>query len=146
MKKIIFFLVLAILILFSISKLYTSPEKKMLRNFANDVINEDVKLEKIIDKYIICDKRAIEINVLVLEHFRSEYKKRPSSVSVNTYKERKDDKIFEGLVSDNYEKVYLIDFGEKLHMSILLNKDSKIIAISTMNKGGARFFIITGGN
>jgi hypothetical protein len=146
MKKIIFFLVLAILILFSISKLYTSPEKKMLRNFANDVINEDVKLEKIIDKYIICDKRAIEINVLVLEHFRSEYKKRPSSVSVNTYKERKDDKIFEGLVSDNYEKVYLIDFGEKLHMSILLNKDSKIIAISTMNKGGARFFIITGSN
>jgi hypothetical protein len=146
MKKIIFFLVVAILILFSISKLYTSPEKKMLRDFANDVINENVKLEKIIDKYIICDKRAIEINVLVLEHFRSEYKKRPSSVSVHTYKERKDDKIFEGLVSDNYEKVYLIDFGEKLHMSILLNKDSKIIAISTMNKGGTRFFIITGGN
>jgi hypothetical protein len=146
MKKIIFFLVVAILILFSISKLYTSPEKKMLRDFANDVINENVKLEKIIDKYIICDKRAIEINVLVLEHFRSEYKKRPSSVSVHTYKERKDDKIFKGLVSDNYEKVYLIDFGEKLHMSILLNKDSKIIAISTMNKGGTRFFIITGGN
>jgi hypothetical protein len=143
MKKIIFFLVLAILILFSISKLYTSPEKKMLRDFAYDVINEDVKLEKIIDKYIICDKRAIEINVLVLEHFRSEYKKRPSSVSVHTYKERKDDKIFEGLVSDDYEKVYLIDFGEKLHMSILLNKDSKIIAISTMNKGGTRFFIRT---
>jgi hypothetical protein len=143
MKKTIFFLVLAILILFSISKLYTSPEKKMLRDFAYDVINEDVKLEKIIDKYIICDKRAIEINVLVLEHFRSEYKKRPSSVSVHTYKERKDDKIFEGLVSDDYEKVYLIDFGEKLHMSILLNKDSKIIAISTMNKGGTRFFIRT---
>jgi hypothetical protein len=143
MKKTIFFLVLAILILFSISKLYTSPEKKMLRDFAYDVINEDVKLEKIIDKYIICDKRAIEINVLVLEHFRSEYKKRPSSVSVHTYKERKNDKIFEGLVYDDYEKVYLIDFGEKLHMSILLNKDSKIIAISTMNKGGTRFFIRT---
>lgn len=115
----------------------------MLRDFAQDVINEDVKLEKIINQYIPCDKRAIEINVLVLEYFRSEYKKRPSSVSVHTYKERKDDKIFEGLVSEDYENVYLIDFGEKLHMSILLNKDSKIIAISNMNKGGTRFFIRT---
>ena len=85
MKKIIFFLVLAILILFSISKLYYSPEKRMLKGFAQDVINENIKIEKIIDKYIICDKRAIEIDILVLKRFRSEYKKHPNTISVYTY-------------------------------------------------------------
>lgn len=144
MKKLFFFSVLAILILFSISKLYTSPEKKMLRDFAQDVINEDVKLEKIINQYIPCDKRAIKLNVLILEFIRSEYKKHPGNISVYTFKERENDEIFKGLVSDHYENVYLIDFGEKLSFPILLNEDSKIIALSVMNKGGTQFFIITG--
>lgn len=143
MKKIILFFVLAILILFSISKLYYSPEKRMLKGFAQDVINENIKIEKIIDKYIICDKRAIEIDILVLKRFRSEYKKHPCNISVYTFKERENDKRLKGLVSDHYENVYLIDFGEKLHMPILLNKNSKIISIVAMDKGGTQFFITT---
>jgi hypothetical protein len=115
----------------------------MLNDFATDVINEDIKPEKIIDKYIICDKRAIEIDVLVLKYVRSEYKKHPSSISVHTFKEKENDERLNSLVSDNYENVYLIDFGDELYMPILLNKDLKIIAISTMNKGGKRFFITT---
>lgn len=115
----------------------------MLKDFAQDVINENIKFEKIIDQYIICDKRAIEIDLLVLDYIRSEYKKHPNTISVYTFKEKENDERLNSLVSDNYENVYLIDFGDELHMPILLNKDSKIIAISTMNKGGKRFFITT---
>ena len=143
MKKIIFFLVLAILILFSISKLYYSPEKRMLKDFAQDVINEDIKFEKIIDKYIICDKRAIEIDGLVLKYVRFEFNKNPHKISIYSYKEIEDDERLKGLVADNFENVYLIDFGEKLYMPILLNENSKIIAISAMDKGGKQFFITT---
>lgn len=144
MRKKSFFLVLAILILISILKLYSSPEKRMLKDFATDVINEDIKFEKIINQYIPCDKRAIKLNILILEFIRSEYKKHPGNISVYTFKEKENDEIFKGLVSDHYENVYLIYFGEKLSLPILLNEDSKIIALSVMNKGGTQFFIITG--
>lgn len=126
--------------------LYPSSDKKLLKNFADDVINNNVKIEQIIDKYIICDKKAIIMTTIQLESVRAEYKKHPSEICIYSFKEaKKEGKEIKGIVCDNYDKVYFIYFNDKLYLSFLLNENSKIIAISTLNKGGTRFFMRTDG-
>lgn len=144
MKKNIFILVfiISICILF----FYPSSDKKSLNNFGDDVINDTIKFEQIIEKYIICDKKAILMTTIQLESVRTEYKKHPSEICIYSFKDaKKQGKEIKGIVCDNYDKVYFIYFNDKLYLSILLNENSKIIAISTLNKGGKRFFMRTDG-
>ncbi len=144
MKKYIFILVFIIFICTLI--LYPSSEKKLLKNFADDTINDNVSIEKIIEKYIVCDEKAILMTTIQLEFVRAEYKKHPSEICIYSYEEaKKEGKEIKGIVCDNYDKVYFIYFNDKLYLTLLLNKNSKIIAISTLNKGGARFFMKTDG-
>lgn len=123
-----------------------SSDKKLLKNFADDVINENIKMEQIIEKYISCDKKAKTMTTIQLESIRAEFKKHPLEIRIYSFNEaKKVGKEIKGIVSDNYDKVYFIYFSNKSYLSLLLNENSKIVAISTLNKGGTRFFMRTDG-
>lgn len=142
MKKYIIIFIISIGILI----FYLSSNKRLLKNFADDVINDNITIEQIIEKHIICDKKALLMTTIQLEFVRAEYKKNPSGICIYSYeKAKKEGKEIKGIVSDNYDKVYFIYFNDKLYLPILLNENSKIIAISTLNKGGTRFFMRTDG-
>lgn len=142
MKKFIFILAVIISILIIFSNL--SSDEKLLKNFADDVINENIKIEQVIKKYIICDIKAKKMTTIQLESIRAEFKKLPSEICIYSYKNaKKEGKEIKGIVCDNYDNVYFIYFSNKSYLSLLLNENSKIIAISTLNKGGERFFMRT---
>jgi hypothetical protein len=127
---------------------YMQSDKKMINDFACDVTNDAIKLEDVINSNLLCSKNSKTITLIQLEYIRTEYKKNPSNkITVYSYKnavEKK--KIKDHIVSDDYDNVFIIFLNDKIQIPILLNKNSKIIAISTINKGGPRFFMrIDGG-
>lgn len=144
MKKNIF--ILFIIISIGLIIISYSDDKKILKKFADDVINNSIPIEQVINNYIVCDEKSKFMTTLQLEYFRLEFKKRPLNIVIYTFKEaKKQNKEIEGIVSKDYDKVFFIYFNDTLKMSLLLNENSKIIAISTLNKGGKRFFMRTDG-
>lgn len=145
MKK---FIIISIIIIISIGILILNyqSDKKVLNRFGQDVISNNIEIKKIIENYMICDEKAKVMTILQLESIRTEFNKNPTKILIYTFKEGidKGEKI-NGIEHNNYDRVYFIDFNDKLKMPILLNENSKIIAISTLNKGGERFFMRTDG-
>ncbi len=87
MRKFIFILVLFVsILLFFLNR---SSDKKLLKNFSDDLVNENIKIEKVINKYIVCDVKAIEITTIQLEYIRAEFKKFPSEINIYNYKQAK---------------------------------------------------------
>lgn len=143
MKKIISILVLSSILCIGYYCYYINSDKKLLKDFAFEVVDNSVKLNDIINKYMICDKAAKSLTLMQLEYIRVEFKKNPSNnIIVYSYKDAvKQKKIKDNIVSKDYSNVNIILFNEKLDLSVLLNSNSKIIAISTLNKGDTRFFM-----
>lgn len=144
MKKFIFISIIIIII--GILILNYQSDKKLLNSFGQDINNNNIEIKQIIENYMICDEKAKEMTTLQLEYIRMEFNKNPSKILIYTFKEGidKGEKI-NGIAHNNYDRVYFICFNDKLEMPILLNENSKIIAISTLNKGGERFFMRTDG-
>jgi hypothetical protein len=122
---------------------YMQSEKKMLCDFAHDVIDNSIKLDDVIVKHIKCSKEEKKMATYILEYYRDEYIKNPSNnISIYSYEEAVEQKIIEdNIVSENYDNVFVVFLNHKNTIEVLLNSDSKIIAISTINKGGTRFFM-----
>jgi hypothetical protein len=138
-------LVIVFLIELTISS--CSNDKTSLKKFADDVVNNSFPIEQVIGNHIICDENSKFMTSLQLKYFRVEFEKRPSNIVVYSFKEaQKQNKEIEGIIANDYNKVFFIYFNDTLKMSLLLNENSKIIAISTLNKGGKRFFMRTDRN
>ncbi|MNF96554.1 hypothetical protein D3C84_793480 [compost metagenome] len=141
MKKSILIIITAILVLSGgYYYYYMQSEKKMLKDFAYDTINHSIKTNDIVDKYLECDKLGKEMGILFLDHYRKGYYKNPSHDLIKIYSYDEAIKLNKeiGKVSDdyNYDKVFFIYLNNKIKMPILLNDDSKIIAISfALDKG-----------
>jgi hypothetical protein len=120
----------------------TQNEKKMLIDFAYEVVDHNVKINDIATKYIKYNKLGKEIAVLLLEHYRKGYDKNNSDVSIKVYSYLEAIKSGKeiGNVSENYNynKVFFLYLNDKVQIPILLNDESKIIAISFgLDKGGS---------
>jgi hypothetical protein len=138
---------LVIMFLIGLTISSCSNDKTSLKKFADDVVNNSFPIEQVIDNHIICDENSKFMTVLQLKYFRIEFEKRPSNIVVYSFKEAQNqNKEIEGIITNDYNKVFFIYFNDTLKMSLLLNENSKIIAISTLNKGGKRFFMRTDGN
>lgn len=122
---------------------YMKNEKKIIKDFACELTNDTIKLEHIMNSYLLCDKNSKSMTLIQLEYIRFEYKKKPSNnIVVYSYKDAVEQKKIENhIVSDDYDDVFILFLNDKIQIPILLNADSKIIAISTINKGGPRFFM-----
>ena len=115
----------------------------MITDFAYDVTNDVLRLEDVIHKYLLCNKDAKAITLIQLEYIRTEYKKNPSNnFRVYHYDDAIEQKVIEdNIISEDYNNVFIIFINDKIKLPILLNANSKIIAISTINKGQSRFFM-----
>lgn len=134
MKKIILIIATILVLSGGYYYYYMQSEKKMLKDFASDMINHSIKTNDIVDKYLECDKLGKEMAVLFLDHYRKGYSKNPSHdlIKIYSYDEARKLRKEIGNISDdyNYDKVFFIYLNSKIKMPILLNDDSKIIAIS----------------
>ena len=120
---------------------YMQSDKKMITDFACEVVDNTVTINNVVAKHIKCDKLGKEIAVLFLDHYRKGYDKNASPVSIKVYSYYEAKKLGKeiGNVSDNYDydKVFFIYLNDRIKMPILLNDESKIIAISFgLDKGG----------
>lgn len=142
MKKTILILI-AITSISGVLFFYLQREKIIIKDFACEVINDNIKLEDIINSYLLCNKNSKPMTLIQLEYFRNEHKKNPSNnITIYSYKDAIEQKIIEDhIVSEDYDNVFIIFLNDQIQIPILLNSDSKIIAISTINKGDLRFFI-----
>ena len=121
---------------------YTQSDKKLLIDFAYEMVDNNVNINDIATKYIKYNKLGKEIAVLLLEHYRKGYHKNDSDVSIKVYSYQEAIKSGKeiGNVSENYNynKVFFIYLNDKVKIPILLNDESKIIAISFgLDKGGS---------
>lgn len=142
MKK-IFIILLLITTIFGGVYFYMKNEKRILKGFACEMVDDTIKTEDIINKYLLCDKRAVALTLMQLEYTRNEYKQTQSKkIAIYSYKDAVNKKkIKDQIVSDVYDNIYIIFLNDKIKIPILLNNNSKIIAISTLNKGGTRFLM-----
>lgn len=145
MKKLILILTIIFVICIGSYYFYWQSDQKLLKDFAFEVTDDEVKFEKIMAHYIKCKKESKPIVLFFLKLYREEFKKNPGAIKVYSYNEAI--KLDNGneIVSDNYDKVYFIYLNEKARIPILLNNERKIIALSILNKGGTRFFLTVDG-
>jgi len=137
-------ILLILLSVFGIAFSYSQNEKKVLTDFANALINDNIGLKKIIDTYINYDQRAKEITLQQLQLYRDGLQSNYEGTIVYSYEEA----IAKGKgyeIKSKRGNIFFIYFNEKINMPILLNADSKIISICAIDKGGRRFFLTTGG-
>jgi len=137
-------ILLILLSVYGVAFSYSQNEKKMLTDFGNAVINDNIGLDKIMDTYINYDQRVKEITLLQLQSYRDDWNKDPKDIIVYSYEEA----IAKGKgyqIKSKRGNIFFIYFNEDIKMPVLLNADSEIIAISAMNKGGRCFFLNTDG-
>ncbi len=130
MKKVILILVVIITICGGYYFCYMQSNKKMLSDFAYDLNDNSVKLSDVIIKYIKCDKEGKDMSLYILAYYRKNNNENPSSIIVYSYYEEvKLDKGIENIPED-HDKVYFVTLNSKLKIPVLLNEESKIVAIS----------------
>jgi hypothetical protein len=137
---------LILLSVFGLNFSYSQNEKKILSDFGHAVANDNIELEKVIDTYLNYDPKAKEITLQQLQGCRDKWKLKSEDVAVYSYNEGlTNGKGFE-IVTGKYDlnRIYFIYFNKELTIPILLNSNSKIISISTMNKGETRFLMVIG--
>lgn len=142
MKKIISILTVLSLIGGGYYLYYMQSDKKLVNDFAYEVFENSVQTEDIIIKYMKCNKIGKEMALALLKYHRNEYKKKPGTIKVYSYKEATKLKNPTKIVSENYNKVYLIYLNNKFQMPILLNEESKIISISYGLSKGERNYTL----
>lgn len=118
-------------------------DKKMLKNFANAILNKNIPCDLIIDTYLDCPIKAKALAVQYLEYYRAFYTKRQNRIKVYTYKEAIANKKGFEFPIKNSDRVYFISFNDAdFEMPILLNAKGKIIAFVALNKGNNSGFFI----
>ena len=143
MKKVILILTVILLVGGGFYSYYLNSNKKLVKDFACDVFETSVKPEDIIAKYMKCNKIGEEMALTLLKYHRNDYNKNPGTIKVYSYKEAMKVKYPAKIISENYEKVFLIYLNNKFQMPILLNKESKIISISYgLSKGEKNYTLM----
>lgn len=135
MKKII--LILTLISAFSISYYlyYLHSDKKILENFANEVVDDSIKTENIITKYVKHTVKGKKTALYLLNFIKDEYKKNPEKIMVYTKEEEKANKLGNQIELKNSEKLYYIKFNKDMTYPFLINKESKIVVLLILIKG-----------
>jgi hypothetical protein len=133
-----------ILTVFIVYVLYTQYERKFLRKFADHVVNEEIFYDDIIHNQLLCDEKSKETTKFFLSFYRQNYKKDTNFIYVLSNNEVLFfSEIFGfdyNLVQEDNGLIYFI-FINGNTFPVLINKENKIIAISTMQKGKNVYFI-----
>lgn len=135
MKKIILILTLIIALSISYYLYYLQSDKKILENFACELVDDSVKPEDLITKHIKHTEKGKKIALYLLNFIKEEYKKNPGKIIVYTREEAKRNKFDHQIEIKNTEKLYYIKFNENMIYPFLLNKESKIIVLFILTKG-----------
>jgi hypothetical protein len=137
MKKGILTLTIVLALAFGYYLYYTQSDKNLLKNFADEVVQDSIKTEEIVIKYVKHSEKGKKLALLVLNHIREEYKKKPGKIVVyyNGGSKRIQLKANKIELKDT-EKLYSISFNEDLMFSFLVTKESKIVVLLILTKGG----------
>jgi hypothetical protein len=139
MKKILLIFTLILAISVSYYLYYLQSDKKILENFACEVVDDSVKPEDLITKQIQHTEKGKKIALYLLNFIKEEYKKDPGKIIVYTRDEAKRNKFDYQIEIKNTEKLYYIKFNENMTYPFLLNKESKIIVLFILTKGDGGF-------
>jgi len=124
--------------------LYTQYERRFLRTFAFNIVNDEILYKDIIQDQLLCDENSKETAKFFLEFYRQNYKKNTNFIYVVSNNEVLFfSKIFGfnyNLVQEDKGLIYFI-FINGNTVPVLINEHNKIIAISTMQKGKNVYFI-----
>ena len=124
--------------------LYTQYERRFLRKFAYNIVNEEILYKDIIHNQLLCDEKSKETTKFFLSFYRQNYKKDTNFIYVVSNNEVLFfSKIFGfnyNLVQEGDGLIYFI-FINGNTFPVLINEQNKIIAISTMQKGKNVYFI-----
>ncbi len=136
---------LAILLtVFIVYVVYTQYERRFLREFASNVVNTDILYEDIIRNQLLCDEKSKETIKFFLSFYRQNYKRDSNFIYVLSNNEVLFFlKIFgsnHNFLQEDKGFIYFI-FINGNTFPVLTNKENKIIAISTMQKGKNIYFI-----
>ncbi|MNX71686.1 hypothetical protein D3C86_1030110 [compost metagenome] len=132
MKKVLIILSIILLSIGANSCYYFRSDKKMLKDFAFEITDKSIKLDSVIFKYIQCDSSGKEMALFLLKYCRENQNLKQNQIKIYSYYESLNFNTTLKNISEEYDKsrVYLIHFNDKLKMPILLNENSKIIAVS----------------
>lgn len=114
---------------------YLQSDKKLLKDFAYAVVDDSVKLEDVVEKYVKYTAEGKKMSQFVLNSIKDEYKKNPGQIVVYTPEEgnKKGPKFKMDLKEK--EKLYYIKFNKNLILPFFVNNDSKIVVLLYITKG-----------
>ncbi|TDE06658.1 hypothetical protein [Flavobacterium hiemivividum] len=110
-------------------------DKKLLKDFAYEVVDDSVKLEDVVEKYVKYTAEGKKMSQFVLNSIKDEYKKTPGQIVVYTPEEgnKKGTKFKMDLKEK--EKLYYIKFNKNLILPFFVDNDSKIVVLLYITKG-----------
>jgi hypothetical protein len=135
MKKILLILTIILALTMSYYLYYLHSDKKIIKDFANEIVDDSIKLEDVLTKYIKHTQKEKKLTLYLLNFIKEEYKKNPGKIVVYTQEEAKRNKHDFQIELKNTEKLYYIKFNEDMTYPFLINKESEIIVLFILNKG-----------
>nr|WP_315163056.1 hypothetical protein [uncultured Flavobacterium sp.] len=116
--------------------------KKLIFDFAYEMVNVSIPINNVVSKHIECDKIGKGISLILISNFRKEYNKNPKKIYVYTYCEGLLNGFGKEIESPNKSQIYFVEFNDSLVIPILLNNESKVVAFSYGLKKGNENYLL----
>lgn len=134
MKKI--FLLIAIVIMTSGGYYYyLKSDKKVLKNFANELVDESNSTKSIIKKYVKYTEKGELLSLSVLNSIKQEHKNQGGQISIYSASEAGKNSQNNQIKLQDGERLYYIKFSEEIIWPFIVNNESKIIVLLILTKG-----------
>lgn len=135
MKKLIYISLIIISFCLCYYIYYIKSDKKILKDFAYEVVDDSTSVDDVILKYVTHTKKGEKTALFVLNFIKEEYKKNPDRIVVYTPEEAgRSGQKFQIELNDT-EKLYYMKFNKDMILPFLVNKESKIIVLLVLTKG-----------
>lgn len=134
MKKI--FLLIAIVIMASGGYYYyLKSDKKILKNFATELVDESNTTKSIIKKYVKYTEKGELLSLSVLNSIKQEHKKQGGQISIYSAGEAGKSSQNNHIKLQDGERLYYIKFSKEIIWPFIINNESKIIVLLILTKG-----------
>lgn len=124
---------------------YLQSDKKLLSDFAHEVVDSSTILDTVIVKYVECNKVGSEVALFLLTKIRKEYNENDGNITIYTYEEGLSNGYGKEIKNINKTSIYFIRFNKNSAIPVMLSDKSKIVAISAIKKGDGYYLMRTDG-
>jgi hypothetical protein len=136
MKKTLILSIILVLSAFGGYYCFIKSDKKMLADFANEVVDESITADSIIEKYVKYTDKGKQNSLFVLNLIRREYKKEKGQIIIYASDEaKKTGRSIDQIKLNDKEKLYYIKFNKEINLPFIINSKSKIIVLLVLTKG-----------